>query len=462
MEDNTFSSSFANPCELVRSTCRTWMEDEGLKLVEEDDGVDIDGDIDVEGWNVDKGTPNGRRSVRLRLDKLPALAHEITAQTQRTKATSTTTTTQSESSPKDKDNYNDDPTTEASSPWIQWDEEGWHYSGEGFQGTEAKKKERVALYLLALDAINFCFWPLPESDSKNTNAKDAASTAPYNNPNSNNLLEYEHLAISMKKMAESDHGRGDGDEYVFSPQNLASMTTEKMTSLFCSCLDPLKYPLPNIQKRAQLWNEVGESLLADFHGSASALLDASKKDASKLVELVAMSFPGFRDEVFIPAPSSLSSSPKLQEQNPRRIVFLKRAQIFVGDINAALGLDLKGMDRLTTFADYRVPQILRHWGVLEYSPCLASRVNEKIELERGSYDEISIRASTVLAVEELVGVLNQNQTTDENDQIDGSKGTNTTDTFTDVTVDWYLWQVGERMHQHGIMKPFHKVRTHFY
>jgi hypothetical protein len=177
---------------------------------------------------------------------------------------------------------------------------------------------------------------------------------------------------------------------------------------------------------------------------------------------VAMSFPGFRDEVFIPAPSSLSSSPKLQEQNPRRIVFLKRAQIFVGDINAALGLDLKGMDRLTTFADYRVPQILRHWGVLEYSPCLASRVNEKIELERRSYDEISIRASTVLAVEELVGVLNQNQTTDENDQIDGSKGTNTTDTFTDVTVDWYLWQVGERMHQHGIMKPFHKVRTHFY
>jgi hypothetical protein len=442
----------------VRRTCRTWIEDEGFKLGEEDDGADIDVNIDVAGWNVDKGTSNGRRSVRLRLDKLPGLADEIAAQSQRAKATSTSTTAQPESLPKDEDHYSDVPATETCSSWIQWDEEGWHYSGEGFQGTKAEKRERIALYLLALDAINFCFWPLPESDSKNTNAENAASTAAHNNENSNNLLEYEHLAMSMKKMAESDHGRGDddGDGFVFSPQNLASMTTEKMTSLFDSCLDPLKYPLPNIRKRAQLWNEVGESLLTDFHGSASALLDTSKKDASKLVELVALSFPGFRDEVFIPPASSSS------DQNPRRIVFLKRAQIFVGDINAALGLDLEGMERLTTFADYRVPQILRHWGVLEYSTCLASRVDEKIELERGSCDEISIRASTVVAVEELVGALNQNQTTDENDQSGGSKGTNTTDAFTDVTVDWYLWQVGERMHQEGIMKPFHKVRTHFY
>jgi hypothetical protein len=34
--------------------------------------------------------------------------------------------------------------------------------------------------------------------------------------------------------------------------------------------------------------------------------------------------------------------------------------------------------------------------------------------------------------------------------------------FTDVTVDWYLWQVAERMHQDGALKPFHRVRTQFY
>jgi hypothetical protein len=108
---------------------------------------------------------------------------------------------------------------------------------------------------------------------------------------------------------------------------------------------------------------------------------------------------------------------------------------------------------LTTFADYRVPQILRHFDILEYSPALAEIVDSQKELAMGSSDEISIRAATVTAVEDLVTFLNE-----------GSSGnpTNNGERFTAVTVDWYLWQVGERMHQAGLMKPFHKVRTHFY
>ena len=406
MVDNTSASSFENPCDLVRKTCRAWMKDEGLVVM--DDGDDLQ-----------KDSQTGRRSVRIRIDKLLELADEIAMEAETTKST------------KLLEKGRPDSTTEENASWIQWDEEGWHYNGEGFEGTETEKRERVALYLLALDAINFCFWPLPGSYGKTTSTENTAS--------STNQLEYDHLAMAMKKMAEADHGRNNVG-YVFSPENLASLNDSKMTSLFESYLDPLKYPLPDIRKRSMLWKELGEVLLADFHGSASALLDASDKNASKLVELVASSFPGFRDQVHI------SSSASQQQQ---RIVFLKRAQIFVGDANAALRLNLGGMDKLTTFADYRVPQILRHKGVLEYSSNLALRVNQERELEKGSFDEISIRASTVVAVEELVKFLNQSPKT-------------TQKSFTDVTVDWYLWQVGERMHQEGMMKPFHRVRTHFY
>jgi hypothetical protein len=140
------------------------------------------------------------------------------------------------------------------------------------------------------------------------------------------------------------------------------------------------------------------------------------------------------------------------------------------------------MDRLTTFADYRVPQILRHKGILEYAPTLADRVNRQFELARGSFEEVSIRAATVVAVEELVRVLNRPRTTarthtapattteptnhrdkDNNNNDDNNNSNNTNPGgFTDVTVDWYLWQVGERMHQEGILEPFHRVRTHFY
>jgi len=141
---------------------------------------------------------------------------------------------------------------------------------------------------------------------------------------------------------------------------------------------------------------------------------------------------------------------------------LKRAQIFVGDVNAALNLKLGGMERLTTFADYRVPQILRHWGILEYAPGptgLGAKVDRQVELDSGSCDEISIRAATVVGVEELVKLLNERET--DAGAGAGADANNKT-VFTDVTVDWYLWQVGERMHQEGVMKPFHKVRTHFY
>ena len=134
-----------------------------------------------------------------------------------------------------------------------------------------------------------------------------------------------------------------------------------------------------------------------------------------------------------------------------RVVFLKRAQIFVGDINAALNLNLGGLEELTTFADYRVPQILRHFQILEYSPTLSNVVDSGEEIGMGSPDEVSIRAGTVVGVEELVKELNA----DENASSFGTP-------FNDVNVDWYLWQVAERMNQDGVLKPFHKVRTHFY
>lgn len=58
--------------------------------------------------------------------------------------------------------------------------------------------------------------------------------------------------------------------------------------------------------------------------------------------------------------------------------FYKRAQILVADIWGAFGGQgpgaLRGMDRLTMFADYRVPQQLRAMGILLYTPALAEKV----------------------------------------------------------------------------------------
>ena len=377
----------SNPCHRVRTTCRQWMEQE------------------APSWPVPKGAINSnancRRSVAIHKDRIPQLAKDILS--------------------KRKHNSGNE--------WVEWDEENWHYSGERYNGSEIQKRERMALYILALDAINFCFWPgQPTCNTKS--------------------LEYEHLAIALKRLAETDDDSGNsgpsqdepkGDQsvvksaetYFFSPTNLASITPEAMEAVLMPHLDG-RY-LDNIEKRSKLWNELGTSLINDFQGSATNLITAADKSAPKLVNLIMQHFPGFRDVCTI---------------DGQEIFFLKRAQIFVGDVNAALKLGLLEVSQLTCFADYRVPQLLRELNILEYSPELASIVDEKVEITAGSYDEISIRAATVVAVQDLVEHLNKDAT-------DG-------DRFTAVAVDWYLWQVGEKMQQDGALKPFHRVRTHYY
>ena len=43
------------------------------------------------------------------------------------------------------------------------------------------------------------------------------------------------------------------------------------------------------------------------------------------------------------------------------------------------------------FADYRVPQILRHVGILRYSPALCARVDARTEVPFASDEETEIR-----------------------------------------------------------------------
>ena len=50
-------------------------------------------------------------------------------------------------------------------------------------------------------------------------------------------------------------------------------------------------------------------------------------------------------------------------------------------------------------ADYKLPQLLRHVGVLRYAGSLAEKVDSLIELAPGSAEEVEIRANTIWAAE---------------------------------------------------------------
>lgn len=52
---------------------------------------------------------------------------------------------------------------------------------------------------------------------------------------------------------------------------------------------------------------------------------------------------------------------------------------------------------MIVYADYQVPRVLRHFGVLKYDKDLARRVDNFEIIPKNSEDEIEIRASTVVA-----------------------------------------------------------------
>lgn len=113
-----------------------------------------------------------------------------------------------------------------------------------------------------------------------------------------------------------------------------------------------------------------------------SLLDEAGGSAAKLVNLLAQDFDCFRDEHHFEG-----------RQKPVRI--LKRAQILVADMWACFQGESYGsfhdIDKITMFADYRIPQILVGLGALYLSPSVASAIKSRNMIESGSSWEVQLR-----------------------------------------------------------------------
>ena len=101
---------------------------------------------------------------------------------------------------------------------------------------------------------------------------------------------------------------------------------------------------------------------------------------------------------------------------------------------------------LTCFNGYSVPQVLRHYNILQYSLPLASNIDHCIEIPSGSEEEVEIRAATIIAVEKLCQAMKLSE--------NGGRD------FRVVEVDWILWQLGEKSLK--TLLPAHRTLTVFY
>ncbi|XP_046980222.1 queuosine salvage protein [Schistocerca americana] len=220
---------------------------------------------------------------------------------------------------------------------------------------------------------------------------------------------------------------------------------------FCSnvTLDQLRHILrgdketdvPLLHARVDCLREVGNVLMDKYQGSFVNCLKESQNSAQKLLQLVVDNFPCFRDEA---------------EFEGYAVSFYKRAQILIGDIWACFkgeGLGyFKDIDFLSMFADYRVPQVLVHFGAMKYTDELMELLKSGHILANGSREEVEIRGVSIEVVERVCKQVRQLLQEYNINNV----------TVNSVLIDHYLWDY-RREHADSLEYiPFHKVRCIYY
>lgn len=274
----------------------------------------------------------------------------------------------------------------------------WNYQYHFYDGSA-----RTVAYLLLLDALNFCFFSEPQWRISYRNEQ---------------LTGYFALAASLKRGLEEGIPL---DDFSF----LAAIDHKILSYILRG-----ENEIPLLEERLAIVRELGTEMMAHYRGEASRLITAAVGSALKLVHLLVTTFPSFRDE-------SLYKG--------KEVYFYKRAQIFVADLYGSFyGKEwgkFSDILLLTAFADYKIPQILRHTGVLTYSDELAALIDKKQEIPAESTMEIEIRAGTIYAIE----LLRQELTALGRDLLP-------------LEIDWILWNRAHNVK----MAPHHRTITTFY
>ncbi len=185
-------------------------------------------------------------------------------------------------------------------------------------------------------------------------------------------------------------------------------------------------------ERLAIWQEVGRVLVAEFGGELTGVIRAAEGDALALARLLIDRFPSFDDA---------------WPYEGRIVPFYKRAQLAAAMLFEAFGGEgwgrLARADRLTVFADYKLPQVLRRLGILVYEPELALAVDTHTLIPAGDRREVEIRIATVWAAELMRRALAPR--------------------FPGVTalhLDYWLWFAGRQ--QGPNIRPYHRTLTTAY
>lgn len=280
---------------------------------------------------------------------------------------------------------------------------------------------KTAMWTLLLDALNFCFWP-------DGVASDRRWGVRYHGKRYDG---YWGLAAALSRAVEEGAP-------LFDPAALADISEAEVARILRPDEERAGTPdIPLLDKRVAHIREVGEGLLRwqerlPGQPAVVTLIESAEGSGPALARQVIDDFPSFND---------------VTTYDGEAVHLFKRAQILIADLAGTFegeGLgQFHDLDELTVFADYKVPQVLRRFGILVYDDELAERIARYEPIPAGSAAEVEIRAATVWAGELLRRAMAARQIT-----------------LHAFELDWTLWVAGQFLP--GDAEPYHRTRTVFY
>lgn len=226
----------------------------------------------------------------------------------------------------------------------------WHQ----FPGHPPADHKHLIDYIFLIDSLNFSFW------------SDTPCTI-------NGKRGYAGFVSALSKC-----------ERIWDPLVYGYLNFEEVQDLFKTDQGEC---LPMCKERWEIMTSNAHILKDRFDGTARRILEMADFDAIRIVEIITENFPNFNDTA---------------DYKGQSVSFHKRAQIFVADVYSAVGCPdfIKNIEKLTMFADYRVPQVLLSMNILIYSDRLLRTLEERL-LVCGEPMEVEIRAASIQAVELL-------------------------------------------------------------
>ncbi|CAG9810687.1 unnamed protein product [Chironomus riparius] len=275
-------------------------------------------------------------------------------------------------------------------------------------------------WIFLIDTLNFCFWTPDKQPQK---------------------WKVEGESGYFALCAAINRAQKEGID-VTNPKYYSKITLEQLDGILRPDDGVTKAPL--LEDRVKCLHDVGTKLLDKYNGKFENVVLKASGSAKKLLEIIVDEFPCFRDEA---------------EYCGKRVSILKRAQILVGDVYACYRGQGIGKfddidDEITMFADYRVPQVLVHFGSLTYSDELMQELKDDKILMNGEEKEVEIRGASIYIVEKAKEIVRQ--------MLKAKDPKLCLKNVNSILIDHFLWDYRRANAEMLTYVPFHKTFSVYY